>query len=198
MYKFKILIEGYARAGEGNVFFASPTTILLTDEKGEHILVDPGTNSKLLKESLMKENVNPEDIKRVFLSHYHPDHFLNLKLFPNTEVIDGTMVWREDEEIPYEKYIPGTDIEVLQTPGHASEFSSLFINTEDMGVVAISQDVFWWEDGNQKSETVEDLMNANDPFANDLDALKASRELVLSKADWIIPGHGKIFKNPKK
>lgn len=37
-------------------------------------------------------------------------------------------------------------------------------------------------------------MNLIDPFANDNEALKKSRKLVLEKADWIIPGHGKKFK----
>jgi len=35
------------------------------------------------------------------------------------------------------------------------------------------------------------------PYANDLDRLQKSRIKVLELADYIIPGHGKIFKVTK-
>lgn len=85
----------------------------------------------------------------------------------------------------------------MHTPGHAPELTSLVVETEE-GVVVVAHDVFWWMDGEQKSETVEDLMNLVDPFVNDENELEESRKKVLEIADWIIPGHGKMFKNPAK
>ena len=41
---------------------------------------------------------------------------------------------------------------------------------------------------------MDELLNLEDPFANDKEVLLNSRKLVLEKADFIIPGHGKIFK----
>ena len=90
------------------------------------------------------------------------------------------------------------EIEVIKTPGHSPEHSSLIAKTKDKGIIAVSTDVFWWEDGNQKSDTIEELMTLKDPFAADEKALHESREKILKIADWIIPGHGKIFRNPSK
>lgn len=197
MYKFKVLVEGYARAGENGVYHASPTTSLIWDENIK-VLVDPGTNSKLLNEAMEREGLKASDIGMIFLSHYHPDHFLNIRLFPNVDIYDGAIMWKGDEEHFYESKLPGTDIEIVPTPGHASEQSSLVIQTEDLGTVFICQDVFWWEDGKQKSDTVEDLLKNEDPFMSNLEDLLKSRALVLERADWIVPGHGKMFKNPKR
>ncbi len=197
MYKFKVLVEGYARAGENGVYHAHPTTSLVWDDSVMY-LVDPGTNSKLVKEALEKENIKLEDITRIFLSHYHPDHFLNLKLFPNADLYDGSMLWKDDAEFTYSGFLPDSKIEIVPTPGHTMEQASLFFEIEELGMVGICQDVFWWEDGAQKNDTEEELMNNVDPYMADLESLKNSRKLVLERADWIIPGHGKMFKNPLK
>jgi glyoxylase-like metal-dependent hydrolase (beta-lactamase superfamily II) len=194
MNKVHILVEGYARPGEGDAYLASPTTTLI--ETGDKkILVDPGTNGELLLKALNELGVSSNDISYIFLSHYHPDHFLNIKLFPDLDIYDGTLHWKNDEEYSIDGVLPGTDIEILPTPGHSPEHCSLLVKTEE-GRVCIAQDVFWWEDRAQKSETEEDLLNLEDPYASDITALKVSRKLVLEKADYIIPGHGKKFKNP--
>jgi glyoxylase-like metal-dependent hydrolase (beta-lactamase superfamily II) len=118
-------------------------------------------------------------------------------MFPGKDVYDGTTLWKGDEEYFHKDFIPNTHIEILLTPGHSPEHSSLLVTTED-GAVCIAQDVFWWEDGKQKSDSEKELLELEDPFATDAGALLASRKLVLEKADWIIPGHGKKFRNPKK
>jgi glyoxylase-like metal-dependent hydrolase (beta-lactamase superfamily II) len=196
MQTFTILIEGYAHVGENGEYYASPTTVLVEDN-GKRILLDPGTNSDMLLKALEVHGLKVEDIDMIFLSHYHPDHFLNIRLFPNTPIYDGGVIWTKDKEEFFKDFLPGTTIKVLPTPGHSTEQASLLIETEDKGKVFLSQDVFWWEDGKQKSDTVEDLINLEDPFANDKAALMASRKLVLETADWIVPGHGKMFQNPK-
>lgn len=196
MNKIHILIEGYAHPGDNDSYVASPTTSLIeSDDK--KILVDPGTNADELLNALKQISITENDLSFIYLSHYHPDHFLNIKLFPNLDVYDGTTKWTKDEEHFYDDIIPGTDIEILPTPGHSSEHTSLIVNTEE-GVVCIAQDVFWWEDGKQKIDSVEELINLEDPFATDLEELKKSRQLILDRADWIIPGHGKKFKNPTR
>ncbi len=196
MNKVHILIEGYAHPGPNDSYIACPTVSLI-ETKDKKILVDPGTNKEKLLIALRKLNIKSEAIDFIYLSHYHPDHFLNIKLFPELDVYDGTIAWKKDEEHFYKNFIPGTDIEILPTPGHSPEHTSLLVKTEE-GKVCIAQDVFWWEDGKQKSDKVEDLLNLEDPFATDREAQIKSRKLVLEKADWIIPGHGKIFRNPKR
>lgn len=190
------MVEGYARPGENGSYVASPSSYLV--EAGDKkILVDPGANKEKLLVALEKLNLTPEDISFVYLSHYHPDHFLNIKMFPFQDVVDGEMIWKDDKEEFHQGNLNIEGIEILKTPGHSPEHTSLLVVTDE-GVVCLAQDVFWWEDGKQKSDTEEDLLNLEDPFMTDKDALLQSRKLVLEKADWIIPGHGKKFKNPKR
>ncbi|OGE30999.1 hypothetical protein A2631_04940 [Candidatus Daviesbacteria bacterium RIFCSPHIGHO2_01_FULL_44_29] len=196
MNKVTVLVEGYARPGPNDSFLASSTTSLI-ETSDKKILVDPGANKELLLAGLAKLNIKPEEISLIYISHYHPDHFLNINLFPNLDIYEGTIKWRKDKEYFHSDFIPGTDIAILPTPGHTSDHSSLLVSTKE-GVICIAGDVFWWEDGQQKSETKEDLLSFKDPYATDEKALMKSRDLVLEKADPIIPGHGKIFKNPTR
>lgn len=195
MDKLHILIEGYAFPREDGSFVASPSTCLIETD-GKKIIVDPGANKEKLLTALTNLNLQPADIDFVYLTHYHPDHFLNIRLFPDKDIYDGGILWKNDEEFFHKEVIPGTHIEILSTPGHSPEHTSPLVTTEE-GVICIAQDVFWWEDGKQKSNTEEELLALEDPFVTDKDALLTSRKLVLDKADWIIPGHGKKFRNPR-
>jgi glyoxylase-like metal-dependent hydrolase (beta-lactamase superfamily II) len=56
----------------------------------------------------------------------------------------------------------------------------------DQGKIAICGDVFWKKD---YPKTPED-----DPYADDRKTLKKTRKKVLEMADYIIPGHGRIFR----
>ena len=104
-------------------------------------------------------------------------------------------IFRTKSGTLYRHKIPGTDIEIIPTPGHAPEHCSLLVTDVNFGKVCVAQDVFWWEDGKQKTDDYEVLINQNDPFASDFEELKKSRKKVLKIAEYIIPGHGKIFKN---
>ena len=197
MDKVIVLIEGYAGAGRNGSYIASPSTVLIESNK-KNILVDPGAVSKKrLFAALRKNKVSSAEIDFIFLSHYHPDHFLNIKYFVGLDVYDAGTLWKGDREYFYKGKVPGTEVRILATPGHSSEHCSLLVNT-DKGVVCVAADVFWWEDGKQKSDKAEDLLKLKDPFATDEKALLKSRKLLLKEADWIIPGHGKMFKNPMK
>jgi len=197
MTTLKILIEGYAHPTEDGNYQASPTTSLVYNN-GLKILVDPGANKNKLLDALKGEGLTPKDIDILFLSHYHPDHFLNIKLFPDQDLYDGSMIWKDDIEITYTGNIPGTEIQVLPTPGHSPEDCSLFFIEDTLGAVCIAPDVFWWEDGIQNTDTSEALLTLVDPFATDTVSLVDSRKKVLNLADWIVPGHGKMFKNKFK
>lgn len=194
MDKFEIIIQGYAFS-EKDHYVASPSTVIIKSN-GSTVLVDPGADPDL-NEKLSKAGYKINDIDIVYISHYHPDHFLNIRMFPNHKIYDGGIVWDGNKEYEISGTIPGTNIEILSTPGHSPEHTSLIVNT-DKGNVCVAQDVFWWEDGKQKDDSMEVLMELEDPFVSDIEALKESRKKVLEIADWIIPGHGKMFKNPRK
>lgn len=73
----------------------------------------------------------------------------------------------------------------------------MLAETEE-GKVVVAADVFWWTDEEkQEIDDIDALINKEDPFTKDLKALKESRKKVLEIANWIIPGHGKMFRNPK-
>ncbi len=192
MNKVKVLVEGYAYPNEDSSYTASPT-ITLVESNGIKFLVDPGTNKEKLLSALKKENIKEKDLAFIYLSHWHPDHFLNIRLFRTMDIYDGEICWKGDQELFHQGKLPGVGVEIIKTPGHSPESTSLLIKTDE-GIVCICADVFWWEDGKQKSNSREDLLSLEDPFAVDKDALISSRILVLDKADFIIPGHGKMFK----
>lgn len=192
MNKVKVLVEGYAHANEDGTYTASPTCTLV-ESNGKKFLVDPGTSAEKLAEALKRENIEEKDLSFIYLSHYHPDHWLNVRLFPNLDIYDGEICWRDDLEIFHQGKLPDVDVQILKTPGHATEDTSLLVKTEE-GKIIICPDVFWWEDGKQTEMTREGHINLEDPFANDEEALINSRILVLNTADFIVPGHGKMFK----
>lgn len=191
-----VLVEGYARLADNDTSFASCSTILL-QHKGGNYLIDPGANAEKLNDALMRKNLSTTDITAIFLTHYHLDHVLNIRLFPKAPVYDGSMLWQDDQEIPYQDFWLFPEFKLMYTPGHAFEEYSLVVDTENLGKVSISQDIFWWADGTQNDSTVDLLLATEDPFAYDQEKLRESRKKILeSGAQWIIPGHGVIFKNP--
>ena len=196
MAEVKVLIQGYAKEIGGG-WVASSTTALIKDG-GANIIFDPGINRKLLLKKLAEEGLTPEDINWVFMSHYHPDHNYLSGIFTKARALDDGLIYDEDKEIEHEGKIPGTSIKIINTPGHEKFHASLVVETEE-GVVVLAGDVFWWADGDEQDvSSVKALLEHPDPYVKDEEALRKSREEVLKVADWIIPGHGKMFKNPSK
>jgi glyoxylase-like metal-dependent hydrolase (beta-lactamase superfamily II) len=188
--EFKILIEGYARK-QNDILFASPTTLIIRDN-GLNILIDPGANRQLLLNALYREGVTIEDIDIIFLTHYHLDHILNIRLFPDKDIYDGSSINSNDKITPYSGNIPNTNLEVLYTPGHTQEHWSLLIKT-DKGMFAVAGDLFWWYDDEVQKLDEENLVTHGDPYAWDMETLYKNRKMLLSSADYVIPGHGKLF-----
>lgn len=195
MTKVKVLIEGYAKQLEKG-WIASSTTCLITTED-QKIITDPGCNREKLLDALSKEGLVTDDIDYVFLSHCHPDHILLAGIFEKAKFVtfDTNLIYDKDLLLEFSKHEMGKDIEIVETPGHVLEHLSLIIDTPE-GKVAIAGDVIWWVDGekqvfdiNQKDHSQAKGMNMKD--------LIESRKKILEVADWIIPGHGKMFRNPK-
>jgi glyoxylase-like metal-dependent hydrolase (beta-lactamase superfamily II) len=93
--------------------------------------------------------------------------------------------------------IPGTEIDILFTPGHDISDCSVRIKTREYGSVAIVGDVFWWNDGEKPETTMDALIDREDSYAYDMRNLRQSRKMILDQSDWIVPGHGKMFHVPR-
>ncbi len=188
MPKVKVLIQGYVKADGSKV---EPTTTLVQDGK-TNIIVDPGMGKNKparLKKALAKEGLKFEDIDIVFSPHYHPDHNLFVGLFPKAKWITSLYIFGGDNWLDHqgEGYRLSPNVSVIHTPGHTPEHASLKVKT-DKGTVIVAGDVWWLE-------TMEPEI---DEMAQDQKELEKSRKKVLKNADWIIPGHAKMFKNPKR
>jgi len=188
----KILVEGYTNADsfiETGEEHTRPTVTLVRDEN-VIMVVDPGVmqDPQILVDALSKENLTVNDVNFVCLTHSHIDHYRNIGLFPKAKTLEHYGLWDKDTVKDWpENFSP--NIQILHTPGHDHSGLSLFVTTKD-GVVAICGDIFWKE--NYPATPIEDM------FASDTEQLAQSRSVVLRRADWIIPGHGKIYKNTKK
>jgi glyoxylase-like metal-dependent hydrolase (beta-lactamase superfamily II) len=192
MTTIKVLIEGYAKELE-NGWIASSTTCLITTED-KKIITDPGCNRQKLLEALREENLTTDDIDFVFLSHCHPDHVLLAGIFEKAKYVtfDSNLIYDKDLLTVFDKNVLGKDIEIIETPGHVLEHLSLLIDTPQ-GKVAVAGDVIWWVDGEAQVIDINKEDHSQAKGMNMSDLIE-SRKQLLKIADYIIPGHGKIFK----
>lgn len=179
-----VLVEGYDR------FPRVGATITLVKAKYANIVCDPGLvkDRQLIVDALKSQGLEVEDITHVFLTHQHTDHTANAGMFPNARIVDAHGVYYGDHwgtlSSGSKRLAPG--VEAVATPGHTNEDYTLFVETAD-GVYAITH--AWWQS---------DMTPEVDPYAEAPNKLTESREDILGRADWIIPGHGGAFKNPGK
>jgi len=195
MAEVKILVEGYAFKKTGN---ATSSAVLIQDEN-LNVIVDPGMDREKLLAGLAKENLKPNDINYVVISHTHLDHCGLAGIFENAKLMDDGVIYSFDggyKEYGDNKAIPSDDIEIIKTPGHDPFHCSVLVKTNN-GVVAVAEDVFWWWGEEEQKTDCESLIDKNDEYAKDIEQLKASRRKILDLADYIIPGHGRMFEVEK-
>jgi glyoxylase-like metal-dependent hydrolase (beta-lactamase superfamily II) len=162
------------------------SSVVLVRDADAIIVADPGMVARraLILDPLAALGVAPEAVTHVFLSHHHPDHTINIGLFPNAEVVDFWARYRGDEWLdhPGEGHRISPRTEVWLTPGHTEEDATLVVEADD-AVHALTH--LWWR-GDRTPEV--------DPLAADPAALARGRKRVLAAADIVIPGHGEPFR----
>ena len=162
------------------------SSVVLVRDGDALIVVDPGMVARrgLILEPLARLGVAPEEITHVFLSHHHPDHTINIALFPNAEVVDFWARYRDDLWLDHDGdgYHLAPNTQLWLTPGHSEEDITLVVEADD-GVYAMTH--LWW--GPDRTPDI-------DPVASDQAALERGRERVLAAADVVIPGHGGSFR----
>ncbi len=184
MAEVKILIKGYTTEDTGeHEIDATVPTITLVKDNDLVIISDPGVleNQQILVDKLKDEGLTVDDIDIVFITHSHIDHYRNIGMFPKAKTLeywglwDGVAVKDWDEQFT-------DDIKIIKTPGHNYDSLTMLVKTKN-GIAAICGDVFWKEN-----------FPEDDPYASDKEELKKSREKVLKLADWIVPGHGEMYR----
>jgi glyoxylase-like metal-dependent hydrolase (beta-lactamase superfamily II) len=150
------------------------------------LVVDPGTvpDQDIIVRRLRREKLTPDDVQMVFITHSHMDHYRHIGLFKKAKALDWWGLWDKDVWAKAGELVT-PDIRVLKTPGHSDDGISLLVRTE-AGIVAVCGDVFWKEDYPRR-----------DPYATDREKLEESRELLQREADFIVPGHGGLFKTKR-
>ena len=185
----KILIQGDTSldsVAEAASEHTRPTITLVRD--GDiAMVVDPGIlgSQQELVDALAVEDLKVGDVDMVCITHSHLDHYRNIGMFPNAKSLDYYGLWDGTTVVTWVENL-SKNIKVLHTPGHDYTCITIFVTTDD-GVVAICGDVFWKE--NYPQDPYEDV------YASNPEKLRESRETVVKHADWIIPGHGPMYKN---
>ncbi len=187
MAEIEILVEGYTNAdsAESGEEKTSPTMCLVRD--GDWIIVtDPGVveDQKVISDALAKKNLSIEDVNLVFLTHSHIDHYRNVGMFPRAKVLEYFGLW-DGNKVDDWKPNFSSNIEIIKTPGHNYDALTMMVKTS-LGKIAICGDVFWKEG-----------FPETDPYASDEKLLAESRKIILAAADYVVPGHGKMFKIKK-
>ena len=176
-----LLHAGYIREGDR----VGSSVVLVRD--GEALIVaDPGmvASRRAILDPLGALGVGPEAVSHVFLSHHHPDHTMNIALFPNAEVVDFWARYRDDLWLDHDGdgYAISEHAQLWLTPGHTEEDASLIVKADD---ATYAMTHLWWRP---------DRTPVVDPVASDQAALERARERVLAVADVVIPGHGEAFR----
>lgn len=196
MAEVRVLVAGiHEKLGDG-LRISSSVTLIKSDK---NIIVDTGSflDGKRIIEELKREGLTPDDIDIVILTHMHLDHVVNVHLFRNARIFCKFLGkgYPGQFHIPREGSLQRYDlsdgagiadgVEILLTPGHTGDMISVLVRT-DKGRVVVAGDAF-------PSEAF--LNPEKQPLLfNDLEAFNESRKKILEIADYIVPGHGKMFR----
>lgn len=191
-----VLFDGYSRFDprDSKIFITNCTCTLIKASNGLNIIVDtmtPWDGPKII-EALKTHSLRPDDISIVVSTHGHSDHVGNNNLFLNAKWhIVGQSIMHKDEFLIHEPWTPFAltpDIKVIDTRGHTLSCVSVVVENSQYGTVVISGDLFEKEDDIKNPDV---WINAG---SEDEEKQNENRLKVANMADWIVPGHGKMFK----
>ncbi len=170
------------------------------------------TNRENLIDSLKHHRIVPEDIDSVFITHWHRDHFGNLDVFPDAEIMahraHHRLGFRCREIGDREEITEG--VMVLATPGHTEHHASLVLTLED--IVYQESGGFAGHSSAIKSPCIvvagdaivshsyylqNKFWDYNSDFFSTKHSIR-SQQTISTLADYIIPGHGTVFYNARR
>jgi len=170
------------QVGSGRPGVRSTVTLVIDGE--QRIVIDPGMapSQTAISDPLLALGVGPAEVTDVIISHHHPDHTINVGMFPNARVQDHWATYQFDiwDSRPAEGFLVSPAVQLWETPGHTPQDITTLVRT-DGGLVACTH-LWFYQSGPPE-----------DPYATDSEALHAGRKRVLAVADLIVPGHGPAF-----
>uniref|UniRef100_A0A336L1U3 Metallo-beta-lactamase domain-containing protein 1 n=1 Tax=Culicoides sonorensis TaxID=179676 RepID=A0A336L1U3_CULSO len=200
MNKITVLFDGYSEMLQndprGEVMKANCSCTLIQCNTGENLIVDSmdcWSGPKLL-EALKSHNLCPADINFCISTHTHPDHLGNNNLFLNARHIVAWSVSHRDEyfihDFTEKPFKINENIKIIATKGHTLTCISVICeNTNfDGKTVAIVGDLFEHENDITDPEL---WKSAGSEAINDQ---LRNRHKMSMIADYIVPGHGPMFK----
>lgn len=181
MADLHVLCDGYVREGDE---LRVGSTVGFVRDGDALVVIDPGMvgSANSILQPLLALGVGPSDVTDVVLSHHHPDHTVNVGLFPGARVHDFQAIYVDDLWIDRaaEGFQISPSVTLIETPGHTPQDITTLVTTES-GVVGFTH--LWWEAAGP----------AEDPYSHDAGMLRANRERVLGMVSEIVPGHGPRF-----
>lgn len=191
-YDVIVLFNGYSKYTERG-HLANCTCTLIKGPK--NIIVDTMTawDGEKLTEALRQQNLRCDDIDYVICTSTHSDHIGCNYLFPKAIHIVGFAISHGDVYFKHEfeakqEYEIDSFIRVIPTPGNTLRDISVVVKTGDKGYIVIAGDLF---------QNASDLQGDNkSPLigSQSKELHLVNRRKIANIADWIIPGHGPMFK----
>ena len=185
------------------------STVALVYEGKDVLLVDTGyehesdvsqangdSNWQSLESHLKSHHFSVRDITKVFITHFHQDHFRGIERLEHAQWYCHQLARERLDDALKPRFTPLEDGElilpntrVLHTPGHTEGHASVLWWDEKKRVrVAICGDAIlslaWLQSGY--------TWRFNHDFF-DHSAARASVERLLAASDLLIPGHGEPF-----
>lgn len=177
MASFHLLSAGY-----GGDRVASTVSLVVSGD--QLVVIDPGMvrSTAGILDPIRTLGHDPEAVTDVVLSHHHPDHTINIALFPNARVHDHWAIYKDDvwTARPAEGFEVAEGVTLWETPGHTPQDITTIVRD---GEQTIAFTHLWWYE----------TAPYDDPLATDPDGLHRGRERVLEVATLIVPGHGDPF-----
>lgn len=205
---YEIVVPGNSvRLPEGFIGLAN---LSLIHTAAGPMLFDVGhaPNRLGLVAGLKARGLKPADVPRVFLSHLHIDHVMNIDLFPfSTQVLVSRADWdyvaapnEKDDNVPWliREQLAKCDLRLLddegefepglrytRVPGHTPGCTALVLDTAAKGRVVIAGDAIKY--------AKEVVRQACDMAFDTRENGTASIRRILNMADRIVPGHFSEF-----
>jgi glyoxylase-like metal-dependent hydrolase (beta-lactamase superfamily II) len=181
------------------------TSVLIRTEEGL-MIVDPSVPAREMPGLLNdRAGVTPEDVRHVFLTHFHGDHRFGLEAFPHATwrmSEPEVACWRERGGPEERKLLDRIEpFPTGETPGSVGEgplpgFRTIFAPGHTPGLTSLG---FRWREKRVviagDAAMSEDFFRAREGYPNSTDFSQATQSIdaLAREADLIVPGHGNVF-----